>query len=76
LVRDARIASAVSPRGLGVPEFAEAEPRGEPAAPERFRAAAEAELAAARPLPGSEYKVVLARDLIEAVLTEFADGGA
>ena len=44
--------------------------RGAAAAPERFRAAAAAELSAARPLRDNAYKVTLARNLIEAVLTE------
>ncbi|WP_283134496.1 FAD binding domain-containing protein [Rhizohabitans arisaemae] len=35
-----------------------------------FRAAADAELSAARPLPGNGYKVTLARNLIVAVLEE------
>ncbi|MEU4684048.1 FAD binding domain-containing protein [Streptomyces xinghaiensis] len=38
-----------------------------------FRAAADAELSAARPLRDNAYKVTLARNLIEAVLTELAD---
>ncbi|MEU3979314.1 xanthine dehydrogenase family protein subunit M [Streptomyces sp. NPDC026672] len=44
-----------------------------PATPEVFRAAAEAELSAAEPLPGNAYKVALARNLVRAVLTELAD---
>ncbi|OLR91868.1 FAD binding domain-containing protein [Actinokineospora bangkokensis] len=51
---------------------AEAELRGGPATPERFRAAAEAELDAAVPLPHNGYKVRLARNLIQSVLTEIA----
>jgi xanthine dehydrogenase YagS FAD-binding subunit len=43
---------------------------GGPATPERFRAAAEAELAAATPLPHNGYKVTLARNLVQAVLTD------
>ncbi|MBT2235496.1 xanthine dehydrogenase family protein subunit M [Nonomuraea sp. NEAU-A123] len=38
--------------------------------PGSFRAAAEAELSAAEPLPGNGYKVTLARNLIETVLKE------
>ncbi|PWS40099.1 molybdopterin dehydrogenase, partial [Streptomyces sp. ZEA17I] len=41
-----------------------------------FAAAADAELAAARPLPDNGYKVPLMRDLIVSVLTELAEGGA
>ena len=43
---------------------------GGPATPEMFRAAAVAELAAATPLPHNGYKVSLARNLVEAVLTD------
>ncbi|WP_433368906.1 FAD binding domain-containing protein [Streptosporangium sp. CA-115845] len=46
---------------------------GAPLAAESFRAAADAELSAAEPLPGNGYKVTLARNLIVAVLTELAD---
>ncbi|MFF4621277.1 FAD binding domain-containing protein [Nonomuraea jabiensis] len=41
-----------------------------PLTPEAFRAAADAELAAAEPLPGNGYKVRLAGNLIETVLKE------
>lgn len=43
-----------------------------PATADRFRAAADAELSAARPLRDNAYKVTLARNLIEAVLSELA----
>jgi xanthine dehydrogenase YagS FAD-binding subunit len=46
---------------------------GGPAAAGAFRAAADAELSAAEPLRDNGYKVTLARNLIEAVLTELAD---
>jgi xanthine dehydrogenase YagS FAD-binding subunit len=52
---------------------AEAVLREGPLTAERFRAAADAELSAAEPLPGNGYKVTLARNLIVAVLTELAD---
>jgi xanthine dehydrogenase YagS FAD-binding subunit len=52
---------------------AEAVLRDGPATADRFRAAADAELSAAEPLPGNGYKVTLARNLIVAVLTELAD---
>ena len=45
---------------------------GSPAGEASFRAAADAELAAARPLPGNRYKVPLISNLIVAVLTELA----
>jgi xanthine dehydrogenase YagS FAD-binding subunit len=44
--------------------------RGQPATPESFRAAAEAELAAARPLRGNRFKVELATRTMTAVLGE------
>ncbi|MFF0212871.1 FAD binding domain-containing protein [Streptomyces althioticus] len=46
---------------------------GAPATPEYFTAAADAELAAARPLPHNGYKVTLLRNLVVAVLTELAE---
>ncbi|MFJ9680339.1 FAD binding domain-containing protein [Streptomyces sp. NPDC101194] len=46
--------------------------RDAPATSDRFRAAADAELAAARPLRDNAYKVTLARNLVVAVLTELA----
>jgi len=51
---------------------AEALLKGEPARAEAFRAAAEAELADARPLNGNEFKIELAARTITAVLTELA----
>lgn len=51
---------------------AEAVLRDGPATASRFRAAAEAELAAAKPLPGNGYKVTLASNLVVAVLGELA----
>ncbi|MEQ8144880.1 xanthine dehydrogenase family protein subunit M [Streptomyces sp. OP7] len=49
---------------------------GAPAAAEYFAAAADAELAAARPLPHNGYKVTLLRNLVVAVLTELAEEAA
>lgn len=46
--------------------------RDGPATAARFRAAADAEMAAARPLRDNGYKVTLARNLIAAVLSEIA----
>jgi xanthine dehydrogenase YagS FAD-binding subunit len=47
---------------------------GGAATTEAFRVAAAAELSAARPLRDNAYKVPPARNLIEAVLTELAEG--
>jgi xanthine dehydrogenase YagS FAD-binding subunit len=41
-----------------------------PPAAEVFAGAADAELRYARPLPGNEYKITLARNLITTVLEE------
>lgn len=49
---------------------AEASLVGSPAVPEVFAAAADAELAAARPLPRNHYKVELMRNLMGAVLSD------
>ncbi len=48
--------------------------RGRPATAEEFRAAAEAELADARPLAGNAFKVPMARNLLVAVLGGLVDG--
>jgi xanthine dehydrogenase YagS FAD-binding subunit len=50
--------------------------RGRPATEESFRAAAEAELAAARPLRDNEFKVELARRTLTAVLEDLTGAGA
>ncbi|MYS74374.1 xanthine dehydrogenase family protein subunit M, partial [Streptomyces sp. SID5926] len=52
---------------------AEAVLTGAPADGDTFAAAADAELAAARPLPDNGYKVTLMRNLAVAVLTELAE---
>jgi xanthine dehydrogenase YagS FAD-binding subunit len=49
---------------------------GAPAEAENFAAAADAELAAARPLRDNAYKVTLMRNLVVAVLTELAEEAA
>ncbi|GLW10172.1 oxidoreductase [Microtetraspora sp. NBRC 13810] len=49
---------------------------GGPATAEAFAAAADAELAAARPLTHNEYKVPLVRNLVVAMLTELAEEAA
>ncbi|MEV7007003.1 xanthine dehydrogenase family protein subunit M [Streptosporangium sp. NPDC051022] len=75
-VRSARIAlGGVASRPWRA-RTAEALLREGPATADRFRAAADAELSAAEPLPGNGYKVTLARNLIVAVLTELADRAA
>ena len=55
---------------------AEAALKGRPATSENFRAAAEAELAAAKPLSGNGFKVELAKRTIAAVLGELAQPSA
>lgn len=55
-------------------ERAERELRGAPATEESYRRAAEAELAAARPLAGNAYKVKLARELILRALLDLTPG--
>ncbi|MFJ8637308.1 FAD binding domain-containing protein [Streptomyces sp. NPDC093568] len=76
VVHDARLAfGAVASR----PWRARAAERaliGAPATAETFAAAAEAELAAARPLPHNGYKVTLMRNLTVAVLSELAEEAA
>jgi xanthine dehydrogenase YagS FAD-binding subunit len=70
LVREVRIAlGGVASRPWRA-RVAEDALQGGPATVARFRAAADAELATAQPLPGNGYKVTLARNLIEAVLKE------
>jgi xanthine dehydrogenase YagS FAD-binding subunit len=71
-VRDVRIAwGGVAPRPWRAYE-AERALRGGPATPEAFRAAADRELAAARPLPDNAFKVPLVRNLTASVLGELA----
>jgi xanthine dehydrogenase YagS FAD-binding subunit len=73
-VRDVRIALggvAHKPWRAGRAEEAL---RGAPASEENFRAAADAELAEARPLPGNVFKVRLARNVIVGMLMDLAGG--
>lgn len=73
VVREVRIAlGGVAPKPWRA-STAEAALRGAPATHERFRAAAEAELAQARPLPGNAFKVPLARNLIVHVLRDLVE---
>jgi xanthine dehydrogenase YagS FAD-binding subunit len=75
-VRDAALAfGGVAHRPWRAPA-AEAALRGAPATRETFVRAAEAELAAARPLRDNGFKVPLARDLAVSVLTGLAAAGA
>ncbi|WP_328581461.1 FAD binding domain-containing protein [Streptomyces sp. NBC_00370] len=73
VVRDARLAfGAVASRPWRA-RAAESVLTGAPAGGDTFAAAADAELAAARPLPDNGYKVTLMRNLVVAVLTELAE---
>src|SRR5262249_12360662 len=75
-IRDARLAiGAVAP----VPWRARAAERvlaGRPATAEGFGRAADAELAAAAPLPDNAFKVTLARNVIVRMLRELAGAGS
>ncbi|MGW0813005.1 FAD binding domain-containing protein [Streptomyces viridiviolaceus] len=76
VVRDARLAlGAVASRPWRA-RAAEAVLSGAPAVGDTFAAAADAELAAASPLPDNGYKVTLMRNLVVAVLTELAEEAA
>ncbi|GGW93443.1 oxidoreductase [Streptomyces malachitofuscus] len=76
VVREARLAfGAVASRPWRA-HTAERVLTGAPATAEYFAAAADAELAAARPLPDNGYKVTLMRNLVVAVLSELAEEAA
>ncbi|MFI0233877.1 FAD binding domain-containing protein [Streptomyces sp. NPDC017086] len=76
VVHDARLAlGAVASRPWRA-SAAERVLTGAPATAETYAAAADAELAAARPLPHNGYKVTLVRNLVVAVLTELAEESA
>ncbi|WP_030991664.1 FAD binding domain-containing protein [Streptomyces sp. NRRL WC-3744] len=73
VVRDVRLAlGAVASRPWRA-VAAERVLTGAPATAETYAAAADAELAAARPLPHNGYKVDLVRNLVVAALTELAE---
>ncbi|PWI06310.1 molybdopterin dehydrogenase [Streptomyces sp. NWU339] len=73
VVREARLAfGAVASRPWRA-RAAERVLTGAPAGADHFTAAADAELAAARPLPGNAYKMTLMRNLVVAVLSELAE---
>jgi xanthine dehydrogenase YagS FAD-binding subunit len=71
-VRDVRLALGGVAHRPWRASRAEAMLRGEPATPESFDAAADAELAAAAPLPGNAFKVPLARAVLTRVLRDLA----
>ncbi|MEV5379011.1 xanthine dehydrogenase family protein subunit M [Streptomyces nondiastaticus] len=76
VIREARLAfGAVASRPWRA-RAAERTLTGAPADGETFAAAADAELAAARPLPHNAYKVTLMRNLVVAVLTGLAEEAA
>lgn len=76
VLRDVRLAfGAVASRPWRA-SAAERALTGAPADAETFAAAADAELAAAKPLPHNAYKVTLMRNLVVAVLTELAEEAA
>ena len=74
-VRDVRLALGGVAHKPWRATTAERALRGAPATEESFRAAAEAELAAARPLPGNAFKVPLARNTIVRTLLRPDRGG-
>jgi xanthine dehydrogenase YagS FAD-binding subunit len=73
VVRDVRVALGGVAHKPWRATKAEEALRGAPATAERFRAAAEAELADARPLPGNAFKVPLARNTIVRTLLDLAE---
>ncbi|MCX0247625.1 FAD binding domain-containing protein [Streptomyces drozdowiczii] len=76
VVRDVRLAfGAVASRPWRA-RTAERALAGGPADPAAFASAADAELAAARPLPQNGYKVTLMRNLVVAELTRLAEEAA
>ncbi|MEU9144562.1 xanthine dehydrogenase family protein subunit M [Streptomyces sp. NPDC048349] len=76
VVRDVRLAlGAVASRPWRALQ-AERLLKGAPADARTFAAAADAELAAARPLAHNGYKVTLTRNLVVAILTELAEEAA
>jgi len=76
MVRDVRLAFGAVASHPWRARSAEQALTGAPAEPEAFAAAADAGLAAARPLPHNTYKVTLMRNLVVAVLTELAQAAA
>lgn len=74
VVRDARIAFGGLAHKPWRATAAERTLRGAEATPEAFRAAAEAELADARPLRDNAFKIPMARSMFVSVLRELAQG--
>jgi len=72
VVRDVRIALGAVAHKPWRAHRAEELLRGGPARADRFRAAAEAELAQARPLSGNAFKVPLARNTLTRTLLDLA----
>jgi xanthine dehydrogenase YagS FAD-binding subunit len=73
-VRDARIALGGVAHKPWRAREAEQALRGAPATEQSFGDAADAELAAARPLPGNAFKAPLARSVVVRMLRDLADG--
>jgi xanthine dehydrogenase YagS FAD-binding subunit len=73
VVRDVRIALGGVAHKPWRATRAEQALRGVPATAERFRAAAEAELAEARPLTGNAFKIPLARNTIVSTLLDLTE---
>jgi xanthine dehydrogenase YagS FAD-binding subunit len=73
IVRDVRVALGGVAHKPWRATRAEEALRGAPASEASFRAAAEAELAGARPLAGNAFKVPLARSVIVGTLSELAE---
>ena len=73
-VRDLRIALGGVAHKPWRATTAEEALRGAPATEDSFRAAADAELADARPLAGNAFKIPLARNVIVRTLTDLAGG--
>jgi xanthine dehydrogenase YagS FAD-binding subunit len=74
-VRDVRLALGGVAHKPWRATKAEAALRGAPATEETFRRAAEAELAAAQPLPGNAFKVPLARNTMVRTLLDLTEEG-
>ncbi|MEQ4305175.1 xanthine dehydrogenase family protein subunit M [Plantactinospora sp. B6F1] len=74
IVRDVRIALGGVAHKPWRADRAEELLRGGPAREERFRAAAEAELGQAQPLPGNAFKVPMARNTLARTLLDLVDG--
>ncbi len=75
MVRDVRLALGGVAHKPWRAWSAEAALRGAPATEETFQRAAEAELAAAQPLPGNAFKVPLARNVIVRTLLDLLETG-